>query len=388
MSILKDYIHSFWFVFTTMAPWLLFGFFVAGLVGLFFTSEQIKRHLSGGGFKPILKAVSLGIPLPLCSCGTIPVAATLRKEGASKGATGAFLIATPQTGVDSMVVTFSILGWVFGVIRPFLALITGLLGGVLIQNATKNETETVTTDDPVEPVTASCCSSSHQETEPGPPAKSCCSGNSEEAPMSQKKERRGFITSVQYIFSFGLGQMLGSVKGSLLLGIAIAALAQQFLPENLGADYIKGNYLYEFGAIALLSIPIYVCSTASVPIAATLMLKGISPGAALVFLVLGPAVNGATITTMFKILGGKAGVIYLAVIATCSIALGTLLNLSGIKLMPTQFFMHSMHETHWISMLSGILLAALMLRAFLGISFPGPRKAHVDKHEPKTCCTP
>lgn len=187
MSILKDYIHSFWFVFTTMAPWLLFGFFVAGLVGLFFTSEQIKRHLSGGGFKPILKAVSLGIPLPLCSCGTIPVAATLRKEGASKGATGAFLIATPQTGVDSMVVTFSILGWVFGVIRPFLALITGLLGGVLIQNATKNETETVTTDDPVEPVTASCCSSSHQETEPGPPAKSCCSGNSEEAPMSQKK---------------------------------------------------------------------------------------------------------------------------------------------------------------------------------------------------------
>lgn len=386
MSILKDYIHSFWFVFTTMAPWLLFGFFVSGLVGLFFTSEQIKRHLSGAGFKPILKAVLLGIPLPLCSCGTIPVAATLRKEGASKGATGAFLIATPQTGVDSMVVTFSMLGWVFGLIRPFLALITGLLGGSLIQKATKNETETVTADDPLEPVTASCCCSSHQEMEP--PAKSCCSGNAGGAPMSQKKERRGFIASIRYIFSFGLGQMLGSVKGSLLLGIAIAALAQQFLPENLGADYIKGNYFYEFGAIALLSIPIYVCSTASVPIAATLMLKGISPGAALVFLVLGPAVNGATITTMFKILGGKAGTIYLAVIASCSIVLGTLLNLSGMKLMPTQFFMHSMHETHWLSLLSAILLAALMLRAFLGIGFPGGHKTRSETRKSKTCCTP
>ena len=376
MSIIKDYFLSFWSVFTTMAPWLLFGFFVSGLVGLFFSSEQIKRHLSGAGFKPILKAVLLGIPLPLCSCGTIPVAATLRKEGASKGATGAFLIATPQTGVDSLVVTFSMLGWVFGLIRPFLALVTGLLGGSLIQKATRHEIEAAAPDESPESPAKSCCCCHKEET----PVKSCCSSQSEGGLMGEKKARRGFLSSVGYIFSFGFLKMLGSVKGSLLLGIAIAALAQQFLPENLGADYIKGNYFYEFGAIALLSIPIYVCSTASVPIAATLMLKGISPGAALVFLVLGPAVNGATITTMFKILGAKAGIIYLAVIATCSIILGILLNLSGMELMPTQFFMHSMHETHWLSHLSAILLAALMLRAFLGINFPGSHNHESEKN--------
>lgn len=369
MSIIKDYILSFWSVFTTMAPWLLFGFFVAGLVGLFFSSEQIKRHLSGAGFKPILKAVLIGIPLPLCSCGIIPVAATLRKEGASKGATSAFLIATPQTGVDSLVVTFSILGWVFGLIRPFLALITGLLGGSIIQQATRSEIEATAPNESPESSAKSCCC--HKEETP---VNSCCSNQSDGTLMGEKKTRRGFLPAIGYIFSFGFLQMLGSVKGSLLLGIAIAALVQQFLPDNLGADYIKGNYFYEFGAIALLSIPIYVCSTASVPIAATLMLKGISPGAALVFLVLGPAVNGATVTTMFKILGAKAGIIYLAVIATGSILMGLLLNLSGMELMPTQFFMHSMHETHWVSHLSAILLAVLMLRAFLGISFPGSHK--------------
>ncbi len=375
MNVIKDYVLSFWSVFTTMAPWLLFGFFVAGLVGLFFSSEQIKRHLSGAGFKPILKAVLIGIPLPLCSCGTIPVAATLRKEGASKGATGAFLIATPQTGVDSIVVTFSMLGWVFGLIRPFLALVTGLAGGSLIQKATGHEIETAAPEKPSESSVKSCCC--HKEEAP---VKSCCSNQSEGALMGEKRAARGFLSSVGYIFSFGFLQMLSSVKGSLFLGIAIAALAQQFLPENLGADYIKGNYFYEFGVIALLSIPIYVCSTASVPIAATLMLKGISPGAALVFLVLGPAVNAATVTTMFKILGARAGIIYLAVIATGSILMGLLLNLSGMELMPTQFFMHSMHETHWLSHLSGILLAALMLRAFLGISFPGSHKHESGKN--------
>jgi uncharacterized membrane protein YraQ (UPF0718 family) len=268
------------------------------------------------------------------------------------------------------------LGWVFGLIRPFLALITGLLGGSLIQKATRHEIEAAAPDESTEASAKRCCCCHKEET----PVKSCCSGQSEGALMGEKKARRGFLSAIGYIFSFGFLQMLGSVKGSLLLGIAIAALAQQFLPENLGADYIKGNYFYEFGAIALLSIPIYVCSTASVPIAATLMLKGISPGAALVFLVLGPAVNGATITTMFKILGAKAGIIYLAVIASCSIILGILLNLSGMELMPTQFFMHSMHETHWISHLSAILLAALMLRAFLGINFPGSHKHESEKN--------
>ena len=375
MNIIKDYVLSFWSVFTTMAPWLLFGFFVAGLVGLFFSSEQIKRHLSGAGFRPILKAVLIGIPLPLCSCGTIPVAATLRKEGASKGATGAFLIATPRTGVDSIVVTFSMLGWVFGLIRPFLALVTGLAGGSLIQKATSHEIETSAPEEPSESPVKSCCC--HKEEAP---VKSCCSSQNEGALMGEKRAARGFLSSVGCIFSFGFLQMLSSVKGSLLLGIAIAALAQQFLPENLGADYIKGNYFYEFGAIALLSIPIYVCSTASVPIAATLMLKGISPGAALVFLVLGPAVNAATVTTMFKILGARAGIIYLAVIASGSILMGVLLNISGMELMPTQFFMHSMQETHWVSHLSAILLAALMLRAFLGISFPGSHKHESGKN--------
>ena len=135
MNIVWEYCVNFWNVFSAMAPWLLLGYFLAGVIAFLLPPEQIKRHLSGKGLKPILKAVLLGIPLPLCSCGVIPVAASLRDEGAGKGATGAFFISTPQTGIDNILVTWSMVGWHLALLRPVLALLSGLTGGWLIDRA-------------------------------------------------------------------------------------------------------------------------------------------------------------------------------------------------------------------------------------------------------------
>ena len=133
MNIAWEYCINFWNVFSAMAPWLLLGYFLAGVIAFLLPPEQIKRHLNGKGMKPILKAVLLGIPLPLCSCGVIPVAASLREEGAGKGATGAFFISTPQTGIDNILVTWSMVGWHLALLRPVLALLSGLTGGWLIR---------------------------------------------------------------------------------------------------------------------------------------------------------------------------------------------------------------------------------------------------------------
>ena len=132
MEILTKVIYEFWGTFSDMAPYLLFGFFIAGLLSVFVSPEKVERHLGGNGIWPVLKASVFGVPLPLCSCGVIPVATSLRRHGASRGATTAFLLSTPQTGVDSIMVTFSLLGPVFAIFRPLAAFVTGTVGGVLV----------------------------------------------------------------------------------------------------------------------------------------------------------------------------------------------------------------------------------------------------------------
>ncbi|NLH41028.1 MAG: permease, partial [Planctomycetes bacterium] len=131
LDLLRNIVVEFWAVFAEMSPYLLFGFFVAGVMAMFVSRKMVERHLGGPGVTPLLKASIFGVPLPLCSCGVIPVAMSLRKHGAGRGATIAFLLSTPQTGVDSIVVTYSLLGPVFAIFRPIAAFVTGLAGGML-----------------------------------------------------------------------------------------------------------------------------------------------------------------------------------------------------------------------------------------------------------------
>ena len=330
MSILGEYLQNFWAVFSAMAPWLLLGYFLAGVIAYLLPPEQVKRHLSGKGFKPILKAVLLGVPLPLCSCGVIPVAASLREEGAGKGATGAFFISTPQTGIDNILVTWSMVGWHLALLRPVLALLSGLTGGWFISRSCPAE------DVLPEKEEKWCC---------------CCCGKT-----TAKR-------SWKIIFTHGFGKMLRSTSPSLLLGIAIAALIQQFLPGDFGMKYIAGNMFLEFAVVILLALPLYVCSNASVPIAAALLLKGFSPGAALVFLIAGPASSSVSIAAMKSTLGTKATVIALAVIAFWAVLAGVAVNCLHLPFVLPETLKSACCSVNYRNLVCGGLFGILMLKA-------------------------
>lgn len=274
-----------------MSPYLLFGFFVAGLLSMLVSRRMVERHLGGGGMLPLLKAAIFGVPLPLCSCGVIPVSMSLHKQGASRGSTISFLLSTPQTGVDSILVTYSLLGPVFAIFRPLVALVTGVVGGVLVNLFGERNGATAEAADPA-----------------GDPA----------AKSSWLKK---FVEGMDYAF-VTLPRDIGK---PLLLGLAIAAIISAFTPDDFFADKL-GHGLPAMLVMMAVGIPIYVCASASVPVAAALILKGLSPGAALVFLMTGPATNAAGLTTIWNALGRRTAILYLLTVAGCALGAGLLLD--------------------------------------------------------------
>jgi uncharacterized protein len=285
-------ITNFWAIIIEMAPYLLFGFFMAGLLSVLVSQPFVERHLGGRGLWPLLKASLFGIPLPLCSCSVIPVSMSLRKHGASKGATISFLLSTPQTGVDSILVTLSLLGPVFAVFRPFAALAAGLVGGTLVDifgHSGQAESE------PPEKCTDECC----------------CSA--EKTSKIVRGLKYGFITLPR------------DIGRAMLIGLVIAAFISALVPANFFADKL-GTGVFAMVVMMFLGIPIYVCATASVPVAAALIMKGLSPGAALVFLMAGPATNAASFITIWKVLGKSTALIYIAAVAGCALASGILFD--------------------------------------------------------------
>jgi uncharacterized membrane protein YraQ (UPF0718 family) len=287
----KLIITDFWGTIAEMSPYLLFGFFVAGILSVLVSQQLVEKHLGGGGLWPLLKASIFGVPLPLCSCGVIPVSMSLRKHGASKGSTIAFLLSTPQTGIDSIFVTLSLLGPVFAVFRPVAALITGLVGGTLVEVF---EQGGEAQKSPAEKCTDECCSN-------------------EKTGRIVKGLRYGFIT---------LPRDIGK---AMLLGLVIAAFISALVPDGYFAEKL-GTGIFAMAVMMFLGIPVYVCATASVPVAAALILKGLTPGAALVFLMTGPATNAASFITIWKTLGRATAIIYLATVAGCALLAGVLLD--------------------------------------------------------------
>jgi len=288
---LADIPAQFWAVLIDMAPFLLFGFLAAGVLSVLVSPALIERHLGGRGAGPVIKAAALGIPLPLCSCGVIPVAASLRKHGAGKGATTAFLISTPQTGIDSIFVTFGLLGGVFAVFRPLVALAGGLVGGAAV--------------DLIEP---------DEHPKPATP---------QSADADPRPGRGGKIVRA---ITYALVTLPGDIGKPLLAGLVVAALISVLVPKDFFAPYLGGGPAAILGMM-LLGIPIYVCATASVPIAAALILSGgVSPGAAFAFLMTGPATNAATIITVWKLMGRKTAGIYLGTMAAASLMGGLALD--------------------------------------------------------------
>ena len=311
-----------------MAPWLLFGFFAAGVLSVFFSPAYIYKHMGKPGIKSIFKAALFGVPLPICSCGVIPVTVSLKKQGAGRGAAGSFLISTPQTGLDSFFATYAMLGWAFAIFRPIVAFITGIIGGLLMENFGKPADE--------------------KEEAPGV--------NQED---DDQPRVRGWKT-IPAILHYGFIKLLGNIASALLVGLVLAALIHLLVPPDFGAKYLKSDWL-AMPAMLIFGIPLYVCSTASIPIAASLIVKGISPGAALVFLITGPATNVATITIMSKVLGRKAVVIYLLTVAVAAIAAGYIFNLLNVDI-PVMDFIRSggKMEITLVQKISCIVLYALL----------------------------
>ena len=332
-DIVLSIVRESWLVLGQMAPYLLFGFLVAGVLSVCISPAFVERHLGGRGFGPVLKAALFGVPLPLCSCGVIPVSASFHRHGASRAATTSFLLSTPQTGVDSIAITYALLGLVFAVYRPVIALATGLLGGLLVMLFVQSNRNG--TADEAQP---------HECTE------SCCTG---------KNSRNVVRRAVEY----GFVTLPRDIGIALLVGVVIAGAISALVPPDQWKPYLGGGILAII-LMMLLGIPIYVCASASVPIAAGLIHLGASPGAALAFLIAGPATNAATITTVWKLLGSRTALLYLLTIAISAVAGGLTLD----WLMPTMqavvppltAHVHQHMGFDWLSAIWAILLLAVL----------------------------
>lgn len=290
-----DYVLDFLYLLNEMSPYLLLGFMFAGLMHVYIPKRIYSQQLSKNNFKSVFLSAIFGIPLPLCSCGVIPTAMSLRKEGASKGATISFLIATPQTGVDSILATYAILGLPFAIIRPFIALFTSLLGGGVI-NKIENKILNKKTNENIDLNNESSCESCSDD--------SCSCESSSHTSQGSR---------LMQAFKYGYVHMLQDIGKWLMIGIIISGIITILVPDDFFSLYSDSPILNYF-IILLFSIPMYLCSTGSIPIAAALMLKGLSPGAALILLMAGPATNAASLIVVNKVLGKKETLVYLLVI--------------------------------------------------------------------------
>jgi hypothetical protein len=317
-----------------MSPYILLGFLFAGVLHAFVQPKVLSHHLSGNGFKQSLKAALFGVPLPLCSCGVLPTAISLRRNGASTAATTAFLIATPQTGVDSIAVTYSLLGPGFAIVRPIAAFISAVVGGTLIGKFAKDDNTVDNAD-------------------------------SQLAPTDLQSTLWG---KVKATLRYGFVDMVGSVGKWLVIGLVIASLITIIVPDDCFISFAKYPILAML-VVVVVAVPMYVCATGSIPIALSLMLKGLTPGVAFVFLMAGPAVNFASYTLLSRAMGRRTTLLYIATIALSAIGVGVIID----YLMPSSWFVPKQSSAHacclastdWLGTVCSVILCALLLYALI-----------------------
>jgi len=357
MDFVIDYFSELIYLFNEMAPWLLFGLVFAGLLKVYFPQEHIDKYLGKPNLKSTINASLLGVPLPLCSCGVIPTGISFYKNGASKGATNSFLISTPQTGIDSIFATYAMLGWPFAIIRPIVAFSTGILGGVLTNWLIKEKTK---------PIANQMFAGLKLDVKKAGKASPACNDDSCGCHTPPKKEVHSLIRAADYAFI----ELLQDIAKWLIIGFMAAALLSVVLPEGFFSMF-KGYGIFEILIVLAASVPLYICATGSIPIAAVLLMKGVSPGAALVFMMAGPATNVATITVLAKTMGKKSLFIYLGSIIGGAIFFGMLTN----WLIPADFIMSKMNHNHgdgmnhemlpqWIGISSSIVLITSIIAGY------------------------
>ncbi|MFH1877246.1 MAG: SO_0444 family Cu/Zn efflux transporter [Candidatus Omnitrophota bacterium] len=336
-EIVSGIVRESYFLLNRMSPYLLFGFLFAGILHVFIDTAFVARHLGKDSFPAVIKASLFGIPLPLCSCGVLPAAAGLRRQGAGKGAVLSFLISTPTTGIDSIFATYSFLGGFFTFYRVLASFFAGVLSGTLANIFLKGGDNPLVNDD------KTVCRVCFRD-----------NGDGHAHTLAEKARE-----ALRYAFVV----LLGDTGKSIIGGIALGGVISYSIPEGFIHRYMAGGWQAML-IMLVIGIPMYVCSTASIPIAVALMLKGMNPGAAFVFLLAGPATNAVGMAVVAKLLGKKALVIYLLSISFSAVALGLLLD----RLWPLfqsgsiKSIMHSMAVFPvWFDFVSSFLLLALIV---------------------------
>ncbi len=345
MELLQTFIDNFIDVFIDMSFYIMLGLLFAGILHEYVPREKVLKHLGKDSFSSVVKASAVGVPLPLCSCGVVPTAIELKKDGASNGAVTSFLISTPQTGIDSILATYSMMGLFIALWRAIGAFIAGIVGGAIVNLVAKDEKFNIDA-----PVPSCGCGTEHNETAnhehsaqahsacacdtkasacgctPAPVAQpSCGSGGCGCGGHSEPSSAKGFAKVISAL-KYGFVDFLDEITGHFLLGMFLATIISTFLPADLFVSLGLNEGVIAMLAMVLVGLPMYICSTASIPVAISLIGKGLSFGGAFVFLFTGPVTNIASLLVLAKTLGKKITTLYLSIVIIISIVLGLLLD--------------------------------------------------------------
>ncbi len=361
---ITHFFDALWQLSIAMAPYILFGLFFAGILHELIPESTVTKHLGKDNIVSVVKSTIFGIPLPVCSCGVIPLATSIKKSGASRGATLSFLISTPITGVDSIMATYGIFGWIFTVYRVvtsmIIAMIAGILTNIFDKEVIAEEKKPMFSTFAPKTSTGFSMNTPISEESYGTGEESCCASSHEE------KKAFSFLRAMQYAFT----TLLGDIAKPLFWGLIIGAIITVAIPENFATLLLENVWLSYF-IVIIIAVPMYVCATASLPIAAGLMLSGVSAGAAFVFLSAGPATNTVTIGVVKKMLGTKSLVIYLGSIVIGSIVFGLGLDyIFDASAIDPASLIHMEEEGGIIATLSSIVLWGLVMYYMSKSYFP------------------
>ncbi len=353
MEFLASWLLAIWEMLALSGPWLILGFLLAGYIRVVLPEQLIYRHLGKDNWRSVMTAAVAGVPIPLCSCSVVPTAMSLRKSGASKGSTTSFLISTPETGVDSIGITWALMDPLMTIVRPVAALLTALGSGLLVNVLVKLG---LAADAPSEDPDGLGCAASgtcqdHSHDHHGHDHDHTASGANDNV----------LLRAARYAF----GPLLDDLTPWFVFGLVLSGLIAVLVPEGFLASASGSPWISRFAMLAA-GVPMYVCATASTPIAATLVAKGLDPGAALIFLLAGPATNLATIAVVRGFLGGRVLLVYLFSIAVFSLAVGALLGpLYGLfDLQPSATMTATVSENlGWPELIGGALMIGLLLRS-------------------------
>lgn len=359
MRWLTEILGNIWTMAVEAGPWLLVGFTAAAVVRALVPTRIVASWLGRSGVGGVLRASVVGIPLPLCSCGVLPTAIGLRRQGASRPSTVSFLVSTPEIGFDSFLLSYALLGPVMAIARPISAFVSAVVAGFAAMAVSG-------ADEPV-------------ETAPEPCDTGCCSSNTD---AIQTDTQPTLVSRVTEGFVYVFTKLLGDISKWLVIAIIAAGVMNTFIDPSALERF--GSGLPAMLVMLVVGVPLYLCATASTPIAAALLLAGVSPGTVLVLLLAGPATNIGSIGLLRKELGGRVVAAYLAAIAVCSIGMGLALDavvgaFDDMMVTPTS----AGHERHLFP--HGFAVAATVLLIVLGLRGPAMRLIRSRTRQPESC---